>query len=223
MLHTAIQCHTVPFSSEAESDLRIRSWAARPIQSSTLEKRLLPLASPKRLSFCRSTWPWCPHSRLVTTTKRYEVLVVMYAIVKIPNFNAKSPMPAFPFPEGYPMAATKTRNPGLMAQQLAAAIKIEKVDTFHAHCQAANKAHKYKTQSKNSTRCTDPFQRLFMWSYCRSTLRQMIEGEGRGVALCPMLPDLWNEINKSEYIITCHLFARLGVLGSIRCHTPLVL
>ena len=51
-------------------------------------------------------------------------------------------MPAFPFPEGYPMAATKTRNPGLMAQQLAAAIKIEKVDTFHAHSQAANKANK---------------------------------------------------------------------------------
>ena len=29
-----------------------------------------------------------------------------------------------------------------------------------------------------------------MWSYCQSTLRQMIEGEGRGVAPCPMLPDL---------------------------------
>ena len=79
LLHTAKQCHTVPFLSEAESDLRIRSWAARPIQSSTLEKKWLPLASPKRLSFCgsESTWPWCPHSRLFTASIRYEVLVVI--------------------------------------------------------------------------------------------------------------------------------------------------
>ena len=57
--------------------------------------------------------------------------------MKTLNFNAKSPMPAFPFPEGYPMAATQTRNPGLMAQQLAAA-KIEKVDTFHTVKQLTN-------------------------------------------------------------------------------------
>ena len=31
-----------------------------------------------------------------------------------------------------------------------------------------------------------------------------------------MLPDLWNEIDKSKYA-TCHLFARLSVIGVHLC------